>query len=206
MKADVLTLDNQKAGSVDLDDAVFGLPSRPDILARVVAWQLAKRRAGTHKTKSTGEVTGSTKKLGRQKGGGRARHGSKKTNIFRGGAVAHGPVVRSHAFDLPKKVRALGLKTALSVKLAEGKLIVIEAAIAESPKTGELAGRLGGLGLSSALLIGGESIDENFKKAASNIAGIDVLPTMGANVYDIMRRDTLVLTKDAVVALQERLA
>lgn len=206
MKADVLTLDNSKAGSVDLSDDVFGLPARPDILARVVAWQLAKRRAGTHSTKSTGEVVGSTKKLGRQKGGGRARHGSKKTNIFRGGAVAHGPVPRSHAFSLPKQVRALGLKTALSVKLAEGKLIVIDSTATDSAKTKDLAPRLTGLGISSALLIDGAALNENFRRAASNIPQFDVLPSVGANVFDIMRHDMLVLTKDAVAALQERLA
>ncbi len=206
MKADVLTLDNKKAGSVDLADDVFGLPARPDILARVVQWQLAKRRAGTHSTKSTGEVVGSTKKLGRQKGGGRARHGSKKTNIFRGGAVAHGPVPRSHAFSLPKQVRALGLKTALSAKLAEGKLIVLESTEVDSAKTKDLAPRLSGLGISSALLIDGAALNENFRRAASNIPQLDVLPSVGANVFDIMRHDLLVLTKDAVAALQERLA
>jgi len=205
MKADVLTLDNKKAGSVDLAEAIFGLPARPDILARVVNWQLAKRRAGTHKTKSTGEVVGSTRKLGRQKGGGRARHGSRKTNIFRGGAVAHGPVPRSHAFSLPKRIRALGLKTALSAKQAEGKLIVLDTATLESPKTKELAARLVGLSLGSALVIDGAAIDDNVRRAAANIPGIDVLPTIGANVYDIMRHDTLVLTKDAVAALEERL-
>jgi len=206
MKADVLTLDNTKAGDIELDDAVFGLPARGDILARVVAWQLAKRRAGTHKTLSTGEVTGSTKKLGRQKGGGRARHGSRKTNIFRGGAVAHGPVPRSHAFDLPKRVRALGLKTALSVKAAEGKLIVLDSTKSESLKTKDLVARLGTMGIASALIVDGAAVDDNFRKAASNIVGIDVLPSIGANVYDIMRRDMLVLTRDAVTALQERLA
>jgi large subunit ribosomal protein L4 len=206
MKADVITLDNTSAGSVELADNVFGLPARVDILARVVSWQLAKRRAGTHKTKSTGEVAGSTKKMGRQKGGGRARHGSRKTNIFRGGAVAHGPVVRSHAFDLPKKIRALGLKTALSVKAAEGKLIVLDSAAVDSPKTKELVTRLSGLGIASALVIDGAALNENFRRAAANIPGLDVLPCIGANVYDIMRRDVLVLTRDAVAALEERLA
>jgi large subunit ribosomal protein L4 len=206
MKADVITLDNTSAGSVELADNVFGLPARVDILARVVSWQLAKRRAGTHKTKSTGEVAGSTKKMGRQKGGGRARHGSRKTNIFRGGAVAHGPVVRSHAFDLPKKIRALGLKTALSVKAAEGKLIVLDSAAVDSPKTKELVMRLSGLGIASALVIDGAALNENFRRAAANIPGLDVLPCIGANVYDIMRRDVLVLTRDAVAALEERLA
>jgi len=205
MKADVLSLDNQKLGEVDLADEVFGLPARPDILARVVNWQLAKRRSGTHKTKATGDVNGSTAKIFRQKGTGRARHGSRKVNIFRGGAVAHGPVPHSHAFKLPKKVRALGLKTALSAKQAEGKLIVLDSAKLDSAKTKELVKRLSQIGLSSALIVDGAALDENFRKAAANIPGIDVLPSIGANVYDIMRRETLVLTKDAVDALEARL-
>jgi len=205
VKTDVLTLDNKKAGSVDLSDEVFGLPSRPDILARVINWQLAKRRAGTHTTKSTGEVVGSTAKLGRQKGGGRARHGSRKTHIFVGGAVAHGPVQRSHAHKLPKRIRALGLKTALSVKQAEGKLMILENTELEGPKTKDLASRLSAMGIANALVLDGAAVNENFQRAASNIPGIDVLPTAGANVYDIVRRDTLVLTKDAVTALEERL-
>jgi len=205
MKADVVSLDNKKLGEVDLADEIFGLPARPDILARVVNWQLAKRRTGTHKTKSTGEVNGSTAKIYRQKGTGRARHGSRKVNIFRGGAVAHGPVPHSHAFKLPKQVRALGLKTALSAKQAEGKLIVLESAKLDSPKTKELVKRLSEFGVSSALIVDGAALDENFCRAAANIPGIDVLPSIGANVYDIMRRDTLVLTKDAVSALEARL-
>jgi large subunit ribosomal protein L4 len=170
-----------------------------------VNWQLAKRRAGTHKTKATGDVNGSTAKIFRQKGTGRARHGSRKVNIFRGGAVAHGPVPHSHAFKLPKKVRALGLKTALSAKQAEGKLIVLDSAKLDSAKTKELVKRLSQIGLSSALIVDGAALDENFRKAAANIPGIDVLPSIGANVYDIMRRETLVLTKDAVDALEARL-
>lgn len=205
MKADILNLDNKKQGEVDLADEVFGLPARPDILARVVNWQLARRRAGTHKTKSTGEVRGSTAKIFRQKGTGRARHGSRKANIFRGGAVAHGPVPHGHAHKLPKKVRALGLKTALSVKQAEGKLIILEDAKLDQPKTKDLIARLSGLGIDSAVIVGGSDLDDNFYFAAANIPGIDVLPTIGANVYDIMRRDTLVLTKEAVDALEARL-
>jgi large subunit ribosomal protein L4 len=205
MKADVLNLDNKKQGEVDLADDVFGLPARPDIRARVVNWQLAKRRAGTHKTKSTGEINGSTAKIYRQKGTGRARHGSRKANIFRGGAVAHGPVPHSHAYKLPKKVRALGLKTALSAKQAEGKLIVLDSAKLDSPKTKDLIGRLSQIGVSSALIVDGAALDENFRRAAANIPGIDVLPSIGANVVDIMRRDMLVLTKDAVDALEARL-
>jgi large subunit ribosomal protein L4 len=206
MKADVLTLDNKKAGSVDLAEAIFGLPARPDILARVIQWQLAKRRAGTHSTKSTGEVRGTTKRVGRQKGGGTARHGSRKTNIFRGGAVAHGPVPHSHAFSLPKRIRALGLKTALSVKHAEGKLVVLENTELDGAKTKDLAARLSAMGVAKALVIDGKEVNENFRRAASNIPGINVLPTMGANVYDIVRSETLVLTKDAIAALEERLS
>ncbi|MBT5435061.1 MAG: 50S ribosomal protein L4 [Alphaproteobacteria bacterium] len=205
MKTDVLTLDNKKAGSVDLSEDVFGLPARPDILARVINWQLAKRRAGTHSTKSTSDVVGTTHRVGRQKGGGTARHGSRKTNIFRGGAIGHGPVQRSHAFKLPKKIRALGLKTALSVKQAEGKLLIVENADLEGPKTKELVARLGAMGIGNALFVDGAAVNENFLRAVSNIPGIDVLPSAGANVYDIVRRDTLVLTKDAVTALEERL-
>ena len=206
MKTDVLTLDNKKAGSVDLSDDVFGLPVRTDILARVINWQLAKRRAGTHSTKSTSDVVGTTHRVGRQKGGGTARHGSRKTNIFRGGAVAHGPVQRSHGFKLPKRIRALGLKTALSVKQAEGKLVVLENAELDGGKTKDLVSRLTAMGIKSALVVDGSAVNENFKRAASNIPSIDVLPIAGANVYDIVRRDTLVLTKDAVAALEERLA
>ncbi len=205
MKTDVLTLDNEKAGSVDLSNDVFGVEPRPDILARVVNWQLAKRRAGTHTTKSTGEVVGSTAKIGRQKGGGRARHGSRKTNIFRGGAVAHGPVQRSHAFKLPKRVRALGLKSALSAKRADGKLVVLENAELKEPKTRHLVARLSAMGIANALVVDGAAVNENFARAASNIPDIDVLPSIGANVYDIVRRDKLVLTRDAIAALEERL-
>lgn len=205
MKCPVTTLDNKKAGEVELKDEIFALPIRKDILARVVKWQLAKRRAGTASTKSRGEVRGSTRKIYRQKGTGRARHGSGRANIFRGGGIAHGPKPRDHGFDLPKKVRRLGLKTALSAKAAEGKLIVIDAAKAESPKTKELRQRLEALGLGSALIVGGEQLDENFSLAARNIAGIDVLPQIGANVHDILRHEHLVLTKDALEALEARL-
>ncbi|MBC6439604.1 MAG: 50S ribosomal protein L4 [Rhodospirillales bacterium] len=205
MKADVLTLDNRKSGSVELSDDVFGLPARPDILARVINWQLAKRRAGTHSTRSTSDVVGTTHRVGRQKGGGTARHGSRKTNVFRGGAVAHGPVQRSHAFKLPKRIRSLGLKTALSVKQADGKLVVLENAELEGPKTKDLVARLSAMGIANALIVDGAAVNENFARAASNIPGIDVLSSMGANVYDIVRRDTLVLTRDAVTVLEERL-
>ena len=205
MKCPVMTLANKKAGDIELDDAVFGLPARPDILARMVNWQLAKRRAGTHKVKSRGEVSGSTRKLYRQKGTGHARMGSARTSQRRGGGSAFGPVVRDHAHGLNKKVRTLALKTALSAKAAEGKLVVLESAQVKSPKTGELAKSLGALGWTSVLLIDGARVDDNFARAVRNIPCIDVMPQQGANVYDILRREMLVLTKDAVAALEARL-
>jgi len=205
MKCPVISIDNKKVGDIDLDDAVFGLPARADILSRVVNWQLAKRQAGTHKSKTRGEVAGTTAKMYRQKGTGRARHGNKKVNLMRGGGKAFGPVVRSHEHELPKKVRQLGLRTALSVKQSEGKLIVLDEAKAKSAKTTDLAKQVSALGWDSVLVIDGAELDENFSRAARNIAGLDVLPTQGANVYDILRRDTLVLTKDAVAKLVERL-
>jgi large subunit ribosomal protein L4 len=205
MKAQVTTLDAKSAGDIDLDDGIFGLPVRKDILARMVNWQLAKRRQGTHKTKGISEVQGTTKKPYRQKGTGRARQGSLRAPQFRGGAVIFGPVVRSHAHDLPKKVRKLALKTALSSKQADGKLIVIDTATLTQPRTKELAAKFAKLGWSSVLIVDGPALDENFRRAASNIPGVDLLPQQGANVYDILRRDTLVLTKDAVQHLEARL-
>ncbi len=205
MKWDVFSLENKKVGSIELDDSVFGHAVRPDILARAVNWQLAKRRAGTHKTKTRGEVRGSTRKIMRQKGSGRARKGSARVNLMRGGGVAFGPLVRSHAHKLPKKVRRLALKSALSAKREEGKLVVLDAIKLKKPKTKELAKKLGKLGWQSALVIDGTDIDANFARAAANIVGLDVLPCQGANVYDILRSDTLVLTKDAVEKLVERL-
>jgi len=205
MKCPVTTLDAKAAGEITLDDTIFGLPVRADILARMVNWQLAKRRTGNHKTKSRGEVAGSTRKLFRQKGTGRARMGSIRSGIRRGGGVIFGPRPRSHAIELPKKVRRLALKTALSSKVADGKLIVLDAAKLDSPKTRELAVQLAKLGWSSVLIIDGTAVDEGFARAARNIPGIDVLPQQGANVFDILRRDTLVLTKDAVQALEARL-
>ncbi len=205
MKCAVTTLDNKKAGEIDLDDAVFGLSPRADLLARMVNWQLAKRRAGTHKVQGRSDVAGTTQRMYRQKGTGRARHGPPKVAQFRGGGRAFGPVLRDHAHKLTKKVRKLALKSALSAKAADGKLIVLDAATVKTPKTGELARRFGALGWSSALVIGGATIDEGFARAARNIPGVDVLPEQGANVYDILRRDTLVLTKDAVQALEARL-
>jgi len=205
MKCPVTTLDNKKAGEIDLDDSVFGLPERKDILARVVNWQLAKRRAGTHKVKTRGEVSGSTRKLFRQKGTGNARMGSARTTQRRGGGTVFGPVVRDHSHELTKKVRKLGLKTALSAKAAEGKLIVIDEAALKAPKTAELAKKFAALGWSSVLIIDGAQVDDGFAKAARNLPLVDVLPQQGANVYDILRRDTLVLTKGAVEALEARL-
>jgi len=205
MKLTVRNLDNQEVGDIELADEVFGLPIRRDILARVVNWQLAKRRAGTHKTKGVSEISGTTKKPYKQKGTGRARQGSLRSPQFRGGAVIFGPVVRSHEFDLQKKVRKLGLKTALSAKQAEGKLIVIDEAKVAEAKTKALRARLDALGWESVLIIDGAAVDEGFARAARNLPKVDVLPQQGANVYDILRRDTLVLTRDAVQQLEARL-
>ncbi|RAU21234.1 50S ribosomal protein L4 [Paramagnetospirillum kuznetsovii] len=204
MKTNVISLDNQTVGEIELADAVFGLPVRTDILFRAVNWQLAKRQTGNHKTKTISEISGTTKKPFNQKGGGRARQGSLRSAQFRGGSTIFGPVVRSHAHDLPKKVRKLALKTALSAKVADGKLIVLDTASAASPKTKELAARLSKLGWTSVLFIDG-AVDGNFALASRNLPHVDVLPQVGANVYDILRRDTLVLTKDAVQALEARL-
>ena len=205
MKCDVVTLENKKSGSVDLDETVFGVAVRQDILSRMVNYQLAKRRGGNHKTKTIGEIRGTTAKPWNQKGTGRARAGSLRATQFRGGQTVFGPVVRSHAFSLNKKVRRLALKTALSSKQAAGKLIVLDDAKAGDPKTKSLSAQLTALGLKSALIVSGAEVDSNFAKAAANIPLIDVLPQQGANVYDILRRDTLVLTKDAVTHLVERL-
>jgi large subunit ribosomal protein L4 len=204
MRATVRTLDNQEVGDIELADEVFGLPVRRDILARVVNWQLAKRRSGTHKTKGISEISGTTRKPYKQKGTGRARQGSLRSPQFRGGAVIFGPVVRSHEFGLQKKVRRLGLKTALSAKQAEGKLVVIDAAQVDEPKTKALRARFDALGWDSVLIIDG-AINDDFARAARNLPKVDVLPTQGANVYDILRRDTLVLTRDAVQQLEARL-
>ncbi len=205
MKAKVVDLNNKAAGEVTLDDAIFGLEVRKDILSRVVNWQLAKRRAGTHKTKGVSEIRGTGRKPWKQKGTGRARAGSLRLPQFRGGAVIFGPVVRDHGHSLPKKVRKLGLKTALSSKLADGKLVVLDKAALKDPKTKDLFGRLEKMGVTSALFIDGPQPDANFARAVSNIPHMDLLPQQGANVYDIMRRDTLVLTKDAVEHLEARL-
>ena len=205
MKCPVISIDNKKVGDIELDEAVFAAAARPDILARVVNWQLAKRRAGTHKTKNRKEVQGTSAKPFRQKGTGRARQGSIRSPQLRGGGTVFGPVVRSHAHDIPKKVRRIALRSALSAKQADGNLVILDQAKAKSPKTAELAKRLEKLGWGSALLIDGMEIDENFQLAARNIVGLDLLPQQGANVYDILRRDTLVLTRDAVDKLVARL-
>ena len=205
MKVAVTTLDNKKAGEIDLADEIFGLPARKDILARMVRWQLAKRQQGTHDTKEIGEVRGGGRKPWRQKGTGRARQGSIRSPQWRKGAVIFGPTPRSHAHDLPKKVRKLALKTALSSKQADGKLIVLEGVELKDAKTKEVAKRFAKLGWSSVLLIDGPELDRNLVLAARNLAGIHLLPQVGANVYDILRRDVLVLTRAAVQQLEERL-
>lgn len=204
MKHDVIKLDGGKAGDIELDADLFGLEPRVDILHRVVRWQRNKAQAGTHKVKTRSEVNYSTKKIYRQKGTGGARHGARSAPIFRGGGIYKGPVVRSHGHDLPKKFRKLGLKHALSAKMAAGELVVIEDA-ATSGKTGVLAKQVKNLGWKRALVIDGASVNEDFLKASRNIEGLDILPSMGANVYDILKRDTLVLTKAAVEALEARL-
>ena len=205
MKCPVITFDNKTVGEIELDEAVFGVTPRKDILARMVNWQLAKRRAGTHKAKGISDVSGTTKKPYRQKGTGRARQGSLRSPQFRGGGIIFGPVPRSHAHDLPKKVRKLALRCALSAKQRDGKLIVVDTVAADSPKTAALAQRLEKLGFNSVLIVAGPELDENFRRAAQNLVGVDVLPQAGANVYDILRRDTLVLSRDAVQHLEARL-
>ncbi|MDD3029673.1 MAG: 50S ribosomal protein L4 [Alphaproteobacteria bacterium] len=205
MKTTVKSLDNEEVGTIELLDNVFGVTPRRDILARMVNWQLAKRRSGNHKTKTIGEVSGTTKKPYAQKGTGHARQGSLRSAQFRKGGIIFGPVVRDHAHDLPKKVRLLALRMALASKQQDGKLIVLDDAKVKEPKTKPLAQKFVNLGLSSALIIDGANVDPNFSKAARNIPNIDVLPEQGANVYDILRRDVLVLTKNAVEQLQERL-
>ena len=204
MELKITTLEGKEAGSVQLPDAVFGLEPRVDIVQRCVNWQLAKRQRGTHKTKLRGEVARTTKKMHAQKGTGGARHGAQSAPQFRGGGRAFGPVVRSHAHDLPKKVRALALRHALSSKAKNGGIIVLDKASVTEPKTKALALQFGKLGVENALIIDGAEIDANFGIAARNIPNIDVLPVQGINVYDIMRRKTLVLTKAALDALEAR--
>ncbi len=205
MKADVMTLDASSAGSIELNDAFFALEPRTDILQRMVRYQLSKRQAGTHKAKGRSEVNGPNKKIYKQKGTGQARHGNDKPPQFRGGGRAFGPVPRSHAHDLPKKVRALALKHALSSKAKTNALIVLDKAELTEPKTAQLRGKFDGLGLANALIIDGAALQDNFAMAARNIPNVDVLPVQGINVYDILRRDKLVLTRAALEALEERL-
>ncbi len=204
MKFDVIKLDGKKAGSVELDEALFGLEPRADILHRVVRWQRNNAQAGTHKVKTRSETSYSTKKIYRQKGTGGARHGDRNAPIFRKGGIYKGPTPRSHGHDLTKKFRKLGLKHALSAKAQAGELVVIEDAASEG-KTAALAKQVKDLGWKRALVIDGAEVNENFARAAKNIDGLDILPTMGANVYDILKRDTLVLTKAGVEALEARL-
>ena len=204
MKLNVIKLDGGAAGSVDLGEEIFGLEPRVDILHRVVRWQRNNAQAGTHKVKTRSEVSYSTKKIYRQKGTGGARHGARSAPIFRGGGVYKGPTPRSHGHDLPKKVRALGLKHALSAKAKAGELVVIDAAVSDG-KTSALAKAVANLGWKRALIIDGAAVNENFAQAARNIEGLDILPTMGANVFDILKRDTLVITKAGLEALEARL-
>jgi len=205
MQIDIKTLDNGTVGTTELPDEYFAATPRADIMARVVHWQQAKRRAGTHKVKGMGEVSGTTKKPYKQKGTGNARQGSLRAPQFRTGGVVHGPVVRDHGYSLPKKVRRLGLISALSQKAADGKLVVLDAAKAAAPKTKDLAIKLKGLGWTSALVIDAD-VDGNFALATRNIHGFDVLPGAGANVYDILRHDVLAITAAGVEALTARLS
>jgi large subunit ribosomal protein L4 len=205
MKAQILSLDAGTHGEIELKDSIFALEPRPDLIQRVVVWQLAKRRAGTHKVLTRGEINRTKKKVYRQKGTGQARHGARSAPLFVGGAKAMGPVQHSHAFDLPKKVRALGLKHALSAKAKGGALVVIDSAKAETIKTKDLVQRLNRIGVENALIVDGE-FNANFALSARNLAGIGLLPTSGLNVYDILHRDKLVLTTAAVKAIEERLA
>lgn len=205
MKQDILNLENKNVGSVELNDAIYGLEVRADILQRVVTWQLARVQSGNHKTKGRSEVALTGSKPFKQKGSGNARQGSRKGAQFRKGGVVFGPVVRDHSFDLTKKFRKLGLKTALSAKAKSGNLVIIDEAKISTPKTKDLQAKLAVCGLKNCLFIDGKEVDVNFALASRNIEGIDILPTIGANVYDIIKKDKLVLTKSAVSCLEERL-
>ncbi|MBR5129795.1 MAG: 50S ribosomal protein L4 [Alphaproteobacteria bacterium] len=205
MKLDVINLDKTAVGSIEVSDSVFGVNVREDIVARVIQWQLDKRRAGTHKTKDIGEVSGSGKKPFKQKGTGHARQGQDRAPQMRHGGVAFGPVVRSHAYSLPKKLRALGMRIALSAKAKNGKLFILDNMTATEPKTKVFKQAFENNGWKSVLFVGGETIDNNFALSARNIVNVDVLPAQGANVYDIVRRDILVLSKEAVAQLEGRL-
>lgn len=206
MQVDVINFDGKSVGKVELADQIFGIDARADILHRVVTWQRAKSRAGTHAVKTVSDVAGSGKKAFKQKKTGNARQGERYNVHMRGGGVVHGPVVRDHAIDLPKKIRALGLKMALSSKAKDGNLIVIDSEKLPAAKTAAFAKQLKKLNLTSALFVGGAQLDENFQKSAANIPNIDALPTIGLNVLDILNHDKLVLTADAVKAVEARLA
>ncbi len=205
MKQKVLTLDAKAAGEIELKDDIFGLEPRADLIQRVIVWQLAKRRAGTHKTKTRGEVDRTTKKWYRQKGTGSARHGARSAPLFVGGGKAMAPVVRSHEFDLPKKVRAAGLRHALSAKAKDSKLIVLDEATVDAVKSNALAKRLGKLSAANMLIVDG-AFDQKFALSARNLVNVVLVPAAGLNVYDILRRDTLVMTKAAIKAIEERLS
>ncbi len=205
MKLKVTDIDNKSAGEIELSDDIFGVPLRPDLLYRMVRWQLAKRRAGTHKTKGISDIQGTTKKPYKQKGTGNARQGSLRSPQFRGGAVIFGPLPRSHEHDLQKKVRKLALKVALSSKVADGKLIILDGLKTDDAKTRPLAKKLAKHGWNDVLFIDGDAVDEGFARAARNLPSVDVLPQTGANVYDILRRDTLILTRNAIEGLEARL-
>jgi large subunit ribosomal protein L4 len=205
MKTKVLNLDNKASGEVELKDEIFGLEPRADLIQRVVVWQLAKRRSGQHKVLTRAEVNRTKKKVYKQKGTGQARHGARSAPLFVGGAKAMGPVAHSHEFDLPKKVRALGLRHALSSKAKSGSIVVLDEAKSKAVKTGDLAKQFGKLGLQSVLVVDG-AFDENFALSARNLSHVALLPASGLNVYDIIRRDKLVLTKAALAAIEERLA
>mgnify|MGYP003467008805 FL=1 len=206
MQLDIINFDGKKVGSVELESSIFGLEPRADILHRVVTWQRAKSRAGTHAVKTVSDVQGSGKKAFKQKKTGNARQGERYNVHMRGGGVVHGPVVRDRSIDLPKKIRSLGLKMALSSKAKDGSLIIIDSEKLEAAKTNAFAKQLKKLEIASALFVGAAELDENFKKSAANIANIDVLPTMGLNVLDILKHEKLVLTADAVKAIEARLA
>lgn len=206
MQIDIINFDGKKTGTAQLNDLVFGLEPRADILHRVVMWQRANARAGTHLVKTVSDVAGSGRKAFKQKKTGNARQGEKYNVHMRGGGVVHGPVLRDHNIDLPKKVRALGLKMALSSKLKDGSLIVIDSEKMKSVKTSDAVKNLKKLNLESALFVGADALDANFKKSVSNIANIDVLPVIGLNVLDVLKHKNLVLTADAVQAVEKRLA
>ncbi len=206
MQLEIINFDGKAVGKADLVDSIFGLEPRADILHRVVTWQRNKARSGNHKVKTVSDITGSSSKVKKQKGTGGARQGEKFNVHMRGGSVVHGPVVRSHATDLPKKIRALGLKMALSSKMKEGSLIIIDSEKLAAAKTGDFAKKLNKLAIKSALFVGATELDNNFKKSAANIPHIDVLPTMGLNVMDVLKHDKLVLTADAIKTIEARLS